>query len=367
MDRTSRRIRRASCWSLLLLLALTLTAGNASARRTHHHRSTKARAHVVKHKRAVVKHRHAVVKKGKARAKGPATAHLKQAGPPTRHASASSRKQLRRHRHARVRHREPAFLGYDPAGQPRLRSRAAILYDPDSDKVLYAKNVDTQLPIASLTKIMSILVLLDTHPDWDSVVAMERGDVHDASRTRLRPGEKIRKRDLLQLALMVSDNAATRALVRTSGVPHELFVARMNSRARTLGMTGTRFEEETGLDAGNVSTVRDYAKLMTTACKMPLISEITSTPHYEFRTSRGNHMLANTDRLLYGNYEVMSGKTGFINESGYCFATCVKAAGRQLVSVVLGAPTKGTRFLETARLIDWAGTSAERLRAQAGP
>jgi serine-type D-Ala-D-Ala endopeptidase (penicillin-binding protein 7) len=197
-------------------------------------------------------------------------------------------------------------------------------------------------------------------------VVMAREDVHDASRTRLRPGERIRKRDLLQLALMVSDNAATRALVRTSGIPHDQFVARMNTRARALRMSSSHFEEETGLDPGNVSSVRDYARLMTAACKYPQIPEITSTPQYQFRTSRGAHVLANTDRLLYGNYDVMGGKTGFINEAGYCFATVVRSAGRNLVSVVLGAPTKGSRFLETARLIDWAGTSTRTLEARAG-
>ena len=94
---------------------------------------------------------------------------------------------------------------------------------------------------------------------------------------------------------------------------------------------------------------------------------MTSTPHYQFRTNRGVHVLTNTDRLLYGRYNVMTGKTGFINEAGYCFATCIRTTGRQLVSVVLGAPTKGTRFLETARLIDWAAAHDDEGLAAARP
>ncbi|HVP38086.1 MAG TPA: D-alanyl-D-alanine carboxypeptidase family protein [Candidatus Saccharimonadales bacterium] len=362
MDRLCRRIRRASCWCIILLLAAALTAGSASARR-HHHAKSKSHAHSTRHRHSSahrVKSRRTSLQA--APAAGPGGTQLAGAKRHRHVSRAYASRRLRRHR----RGRELAFLGFDSTGQPRLRSRAAIVYDPDSDRVLYAKNPDQRLPIASLTKIMTALVLLETQPEWDSVVAMTREDIHDASRTRLRAGERIRKRDLLQLALMVSDNAATRALVRTSGIAHDEFLARMNARARALGMTGTRFEEETGLDPGNVSSVRDYARLMAAACKYPLVAEVTSTPHYEFRTSRGAHVLANTDRLLYGNYDVMGGKTGFINEAGYCFATVVRAAGRQLVSVVLGAPTKGTRFLETARLIDWAGAVSQPLQARSG-
>ena len=266
--------------------------------------------------------------------------------------------RVRRHRRLG---RELAFLGFDAAGTPRLRSRAAIVFDADSNQVLYSKNLDTRLPIASLTKIMTVLVLLDTEPRWDSLVTLQRSDIYAASHTRLRSGERIYARDLLQASLMVSDNAATRALVRACGVPHERFITMMNQKAAALGMSGSHFVEETGLDPDNVSTARDYARLMTVATRNPLISQITSTPHYEFRTSRGLHALNNTDRLLYGRYTVMTGKTGFINEAGYCLAASVHSARRQLVSVVLGAPTKGTRFLETARLLDWATGRDQKL------
>ncbi len=331
MGRFGRRIRRAFGICIVALLAITLNAGTAPARR-HSHIRTHTRHTLQRHHRSRI------------------ARHVR----PARYG--------RRHRHMR----ELAFLGYDSSGMPRLRSRAAIVYDVDSNRVLYSKNLDARLPIASLTKIMTALVLLDTEPHWDSLVTIQRSDVYQASHTRLRAGERIFERDLIQTSLMVSDNAATRALVRATGMPHARFIALMNQKARNLGLSGTHFEEETGLDPANVSTARDYARLMALASRNPLISQITSTPHYEFRTNRGVHVLANTDRLVYGKYDVMSGTTGFITEAGYCLATSVRAARRQLVSVVLGAPTKSTRFLETARLLDWVVGRDERLVASAG-
>ncbi len=339
MDRTGRRIRRAAGWALLVLLGAFLTFGTASARRHSHSKSThKSRGHS-----------HATVRR-----------HHRTSA----HASAASTRRHGRHGRRGRMVRELAFMGYGANGEPRLRSRAAIVMDPDSNRVLFCKNEDQRMPIASLTKVMTALVLLDTGPAWDSVVTMTRPDIYQASHTRLRSGERLKKRDLFQLSLMVSDNAATRALVRSSGLPHERFVEMMNVKARAMGLTGTHFVEETGLDPENVSTAHDYARLLSAAWHNPMVASITSTPEYQFRTSRGMHEIHNTDRLLYGNYEVMTGKTGFINEAGYCFATCVRAAGHPLVSVVLGAPTKGTRFLETMKLIDWAASRRSPLSAR---
>ena len=181
-----------------------------------------------------------------------------------RHASSVSHTRVRHARrarhHLRGRYaRELAFLGYDRSGMPRLRSRAAFVYDPDSDQVLFSKNQDAPLPIASLTKIMTALVLLDADPRWDSVQTVTREDVRAASHTRIRVGERIYQRDLFQLSLMVSDNAATRALVRSTGMPHDRFVRMMNLKAQSMGLSGTRFVEETGLAPENVSSATTRA------------------------------------------------------------------------------------------------------------
>ncbi len=370
MERQCRRIRRASVWGLLALLLISCTADLASARQ----RNAGSKASRIRHVTLKHKSRKSPVH-AKSRKPKSDPAEIARSGPPSSGKTALvrqgprrlTRRQLARQRRQRRRGpAEPGLLGMDAAGQPRLRSRAAIVYDPTTGQILYAKNEDQCLPIASLTKIMTAMVVLDRSPDWDSTVTMQRSDIYAASRTRLRSGERIVMRDLFQLALMVSDNAATRALVRSSGLEHEDFVREMNRKAQALGLTGTHFVEETGLDPANVSTASDYARLLSAACRVEKIADVTSTPHYEFTSSRGRHMVANTDRLLYGRWDVMGGKTGFINEAGYCFATCVRSAGRQLVSVVLGAPTKGTRFAETARLLDWAGASsaAEKVEAR---
>ena len=118
-----------------------------------------------------------------------------------------------------------------------------------------------------------------------------------------------------------------------------------------LGLTGTHFDEVTGLDEHNVSTASDVARMLHAAAHEPLIAEITTTRSYAFRTERRFHTVGNTSRLLYGRYEVKGGKTGFIHEAGYCFATWVRSQGRDLIAVVLGAPTNATRFADTVRML----------------
>ena len=120
---------------------------------------------------------------------------------------------------------------------------------------------------------------------------------------------------------------------------------------RELGLTGSRFTEFTGLDEHNVSTAADVARMLHAAAHDPLIQQITTTREYEFRTERRVHAIRNTDRLLYGNWDVLGGKTGFIQEAGYCFATWIRSQGRDFIAVVLGAPTNATRFADAVRLL----------------
>src|SRR5207249_1370430 len=154
-------------------------------------------------------------------------------------------------------------------------------------------------------------------------------------------------------------DAATRILVRESSLAPEDFLARMNQKALELGLTHTRYVEFTGLDQRNVSTACDVARLLHVAANQPTIKDITTTRSYEFSSTRPygsrniqrQHMVANTNRLLYGRYEVLGGKTGFIQESGYCLATWLRAGGREMIAVVLGAPTNATRFADVMRLV----------------
>jgi len=238
-------------------------------------------------------------------------------------------------------------------------ARSAIVVDPTSGQILYEKNVEATMPIASITKLMTVLVFLERKPDLDRLAEVTREDLAGAGHTKLRLRESVALRDLLHMTLMCSDNAATRVLVHESGLAPEDFLARMNQKALEFGLTHTRYVEFTGLDERNVSTASDVARLLRVAANHPTIKDITTTRSYEFSSTRPygsrniprQHMVANTNRLLYGRYEVLGGKTGFIQESGYCLATWLRAEGREMIAVVLGAPTNATRFADVMRLV----------------
>jgi len=236
-----------------------------------------------------------------------------------------------------------------PAGG--VYARNAILIDPSTGQVLFEKNSSRQVPIASLTKLMTALVFLEQKPDLSREVEVTNVELAGAGHTQLRNGEIVALGDLLHMSLMCSDNVATRVLAREGGLSSEDYVARMNRKAVELGLAGTRFVEFTGLDERNVSTAADVARMLHAAAHDPLIQSITTTREYEFRTERRVHAIRNTDRLLYGHYDVLGGKTGFISEAGYCFATWIRTQGRDLIAVVLGAPTNATRFADAVRLI----------------
>jgi D-alanyl-D-alanine endopeptidase (penicillin-binding protein 7) len=252
--------------------------------------------------------------------------------------------------HRRYRRRLPADGCY---------SRSAIVMDPATGEVLYVKNAEASVPIASLSKLMTVMVFLEQHPDLDSVVTVTREDRYGAGHGQLHVGENVALGDLLHMSLMCSDNCATRVLTRASGLSIQDFLARMNRKALELGMSHTRFVECTGLDERNVSTASDVARMLRAAAAVPLIREITTTREYQFASARRIHEIRNTDRLLYSErYQIMGGKTGFIQEAGYCFATWIRTEGRDLIAVVLGAPTAATRFADTIRLLQRASTES---------
>jgi D-alanyl-D-alanine endopeptidase (penicillin-binding protein 7) len=259
------------------------------------------------------------------------------------HAPATRRAATASTTHRRRRARRPP-----PGG---VYARSAILIDPGTGEVLFEKNSASTVPIASLTKLMTALVFLEQRPDLDRPVTVTLTELSGAGHTQLRRGEEVALGDLLHMSLMCSDNVATRVLARESGLSGDAFVARMNRKAAELGLKDSRFVEFTGLDERNVSTAADVARMLHAAAHDPLIQQITTTREYEFRTATRVHAIRNTDRLLYGRYDVLGGKTGFIQEAGYCFATWIRTEGRDLIAVVLGAPTNATRFTDTVRLI----------------
>jgi D-alanyl-D-alanine carboxypeptidase len=265
---------------------------------------------------------------------GPATLAI-HAGTPA--SSAATRRRRTR------RYRVPPVGG--------VYARNAILLDPTTGEVLFEKNSSRSVPIASLTKLMTAMVFLEQKPDLSREVEVSLTEIAGGGHTQLRRGEHAPLGELLHMSLMCSDNVATRVVARESGLSAEDFIARMNRKAIELGLTGTRFVEFTGLDEHNVSTASDVARMLHAAANETLIAEITTTRSYAFRTERRAHAINNTNRLLYSRYEVLGGKTGFIIEAGYCFATWVRSQGRDLIAVVLGAPTNATRFADAVRLL----------------
>lgn len=254
-----------------------------------------------------------------------------------------------------------------PPPRGGVYARNAVVIDPATDQVLFEKQSGQTVPIASLTKLMSALVFLDQKPDLRRVVAVTPDEIHGGGHTQLWKGEQVSLYDLLHMSLMNSDNVATRVLARESGLSRDDFVAHMNDRARTMGLANTRFAEPTGLDDRNVATAVDVARLLRAAADHYLIREITTTPTYVFvteypgrrRTVARTHQIVNTNRLLRSNrYEFSCSKTGFISESGYCVATWIRERGRDLIAVVLGAPTNATRFADVVRLVQRTQTAS---------
>ena len=271
-------------------------------------------------------------------------------------ANASQKRVPTRPRRRRRLRRQATFSlpAVTAAGIPRLHAKAAYVVDATSNQVLFEKNPDSLYPVASLTKLMTALVYFQTQPQFDQVVEIMPDDVRHSSRSHIRPHEEITVRDLLHAALMSSDNVATKALVRSSGIPLDEFVRRMNALADSMNLTGTHFVEPTGLDERNVASAEAIAALLRTAASNPIVSSIMQKQTYSFASNRKLHRLVSTNRLLKSKWRITGGKTGFINEAGYCFATMVETpSGTEVTAVLLGAPSNRLRFAEARRLLDW--------------
>jgi D-alanyl-D-alanine endopeptidase (penicillin-binding protein 7) len=238
-----------------------------------------------------------------------------------------------------------------------LKSEAAVVLDTKKGEVIFRKNMERELPIASLTKLMSALVFLDTKPDMDTVVTLTWDDASGSGKSQLRAGEKLTAGDLLHASLMSSSNRAIKALARASGLPPGEFVSRMNRKAKSLGLKNSLFCEPTGLDERNRSTALDCAKLLYFALQDSVIASISGKTSYEFVSQdakRRKHQIGNTNKLLFSSLNVKGGKTGYNGASGWCLGTMVEGEnGLEMVAVVLGAPTKHTRFKEIRSIVEW--------------
>jgi len=224
---------------------------------------------------------------------------------------------------------------------PDVRAAAAIIYNPETNEVLWEENSQSQRSIASITKVMTATVFLETNPDLSQPVTIARSDVFQASTTHLRANDKVIADDLLHLLLIGSDNAAARALARVSPQGSEGFVRRMNEKAAELGLESTSYADPSGLLSDNVSSAYDMARLITHASGDERIASVMRLPEYSVRTANRRILTFHSTNHLLGrpDVDVRAGKTGFISRSGYCLATLLRLpeSGQQFAVVVLGA------------------------------
>jgi D-alanyl-D-alanine endopeptidase (penicillin-binding protein 7) len=245
----------------------------------------------------------------------------------------------------------------DLPGNPGLKSASAIVLDNEGN-VIYGKDVDTVRPIASITKLMTAMVVIDSGIPLDEKITITKAD-RDLIRltgSRLEYGATLTRREMLLLALMSSENRAATALGRTYPGGMENFLAHMNRKARALGMTNSHFADPAGLKSENVSTAADLARMVEAAEQYALISEASTTTRmdvYPYR-GRGNLTYGNTNRLLKNkSWDIELSKTGYINEAGRCLVMQANIEGEDVSIVLLNSFGKLTPFGDSNRLRKW--------------
>ena len=260
---------------------------------------------------------------------------------------------------------EPRFKLSDSGEMvPDVRAAAAIIYNPETNEVLWESNSQDPRSIASITKVMTASVIFESNPDLTREVIVERADVSRANHTYLRANERVTIDDLLHLTLVASDNAAARALARTSPLGTQGFVDRMNEKALELGLEHTAYSDSSGLNSDNVSSAYDMARLIAFASNDERVSSIMRKAHHTVLTSRRVVNINNTNQLLVkGDVDVRGGKTGFISKAGYCLATLLRLpqTNQRVAVVVLGARSNAGRFMETRHLFNWLSSKTQTL------
>jgi D-alanyl-D-alanine endopeptidase (penicillin-binding protein 7) len=242
-------------------------------------------------------------------------------------------------------------------GPVTVESGAALVVD-DAGDVIYAKNADHVLPIASITKLMTALVVLDARLPLDEVITISESDKDYLRNThsRLRVGSQLTRRELLHIALMSSENRAAAALARAYPAGKAAFIQLMNAKARALGMRDTRFADSTGLDGDNVSTAQDLVKLARAASGYSLIREFTTTAQSEVEpgTRSAPMLYKNSNRLVRGgHWDIELSKTGYLNEAGRCLLMRAEVAGKPLTFVFLRGPGRQTPMGDANRIRAW--------------
>jgi D-alanyl-D-alanine endopeptidase (penicillin-binding protein 7) len=237
-----------------------------------------------------------------------------------------------------------------------LKSSVAFVLDQETNEILLSKNSTAVLPIASITKLMTGLLVTEANQSLDETLTITQDDVdtEKGSSSRLRPGTELTRGEMLHLALMSSENRAANALGRNYPGGLTAFVAAMNAKARLLGMNDTRYVEPTGLSSQNRSSARDLAVLVKTAHEVPLLRELTTSPEYQVAVGKRQLQYHTTNRLVLNpSWDIGLQKTGYINEAGQCLVMQAQLAGRKLIMVLLDSAGKYSRIGDAERIRKW--------------
>ncbi|HMU38750.1 MAG TPA: serine hydrolase [Pseudomonadota bacterium] len=270
---------------------------------------------------------------------------------------ASKKKQSRRLR-------ERLIPTYARNGLPNIQARAAVVVDLTTGQPLFQKNPDEVRPIASISKLLAMLVVLDHKLNFEAASTISQDDARRTVRgakSRLLVGFALSNRDLFHAALMASDNRAVLALGRSVGLSPTEFAREMTAKAQSLGLRKTTFHDPTGLDYGNVSSPRETVAMLLAALKNPLIAKAVKTRTYVAKTLGAKKRTidySNTDVLLASRHEIFGGKTGYNDQAGYCLVVAARIAGaagksKEVAMAFLGEEGKMTRFADFGRTAQW--------------
>lgn len=240
---------------------------------------------------------------------------------------------------------------------PRLRSSIALIYDEQGQVPIYSKGADTVVPIASISKLMTAMVLLDAQLPMDEVITISEQDIDKLkfSRSRMRVGMAFTRTEMLKLALMASENRAAAALARTFPGGEEVAIAKMNEKARELGMLNTHFVDASGLNSGNVSTARDLVKMLIAAQSYDLIHTYSTAPsHIVSAQGYRPQRFGNTNPLVKNaSWDIGISKTGYTKEAGRCLVMQTHIMNRPIIVILLDSYGKNSRIGDANRIKTW--------------
>jgi serine-type D-Ala-D-Ala endopeptidase (penicillin-binding protein 7) len=239
---------------------------------------------------------------------------------------------------------------------PKLRSAAVLVKDQRSGELLMVKQANVAMPIASLTKLMTAMVVLDAHLDMDKAITIEEADKDRLrnSHSHLMVGTQLTRREALLVALMASENRAARALGRTFPGGIQALVKAMNDKAKALGLSETKFEDPAGLSDGNVSSAHDLSKIVDAACGYPLICMYSTEAKTTIQSGKRKLQFVNTNALVRNpHWQIGLSKTGYIEESGRCLVMQTQLAQRPVLMVLLNSNGKNSRLGDANRIKQW--------------